>query len=151
MVHNEEPEPDWAPSMTVARPGQAPKVLAKGSEFYETFDSAAASSFSLMLHSGGVGGAFGDPTLRALRRWLGDGELDGPAQPPPFSEPPPRRSDYLRGDEGCRQYRDKRIEWYRNITRSVEHPEGLTLEGTIAEQNELFDAIARRFRQYTDR
>ena len=41
--------------------------------------------------------------------------------------------------------------WYRKITCSAEHPDGLTLEGTVAEQNELFDAIARRFRQYTDR
>ena len=74
-----------------------------------------------------------------------------PVEPPPFDEPPPRRRSYSRGDEGRQQFRDERADWYRRITRSDEHPEGLALEGTVAEQNELFDAIARRYRQYTDR
>ena len=43
--HDEyDAEPDWAPRMTIARPGQAPRVLAMGSEFYENFAGAAATT-----------------------------------------------------------------------------------------------------------
>ena len=70
-----------------------------------------------------------------------------PPKPPPFGEPPPRRSDYPTGrrvgNEGRKQYHNDRAEWYRKVT-------GHELTGELAEQNELFDTIARRYRTYND-
>ena len=83
----------------------------------------------------------------AVRRWLARDELDGPAEPPPFDEPPPRRSDFDVGSEGRAQYHAARAEWYRNITRSARQPDGMALAGSLADQNDLFDRIARRYRQ----
>ena len=68
-----------------------------------------------------------------------------------FDEPPPRRSDFDGGSEGRAQYHAARAEWYRNITRSAQQPDGMALDGSLADQNDLFDRIARRYRQYSDR
>ena len=85
----------------------------------------------------------------ALLRWLGFNPGDD--VDPPFDEPPPRRGNYPLGNSGRLQYHAARAEWFRNITRSAEHPEGRSLDGSLADQNALFDSIARRYRQYSDR
>jgi hypothetical protein len=58
--------------------------------------------------------------------------------------PPPRREDeayqHALGDA---HFRSDRACWYRAFT-------GKALEGSLAEQNLQFDAIARRFRAYSD-
>tara|TARA_B110001450_G_scaffold164185_1_gene153063 strand:+ start:61 stop:516 length:456 start_codon:yes stop_codon:yes gene_type:complete len=61
--------------------------------------------------------------------------------------PPPRR-DELRFREmdrtqGDRAFRADRRAWFQRFT-------GVRLEGTLADQNEQCDAIARRFRGYSD-
>ena len=136
-----EPEPDWAPAVTVAAPGAAAKTYAKGSDYYYNFDGAASSAFELMKQN-----MLGAPT--ALYDWLNTAHRpEQPPEPPPFDEPPPRRSDYptgrRAGNEGRKQYHKKRAEWYHNVT-------GHELTGELAEQNELFDTIARRYRAYND-
>ena len=58
--------------------------------------------------------------------------------------PPPRREDdqyqHANGDE---QFRSERALWYRAFT-------GRQLTGSLGEQNEEFDDVARRFRAYSD-
>ena len=66
-----------------------------------------------------------------------------PPRPPPFDEAPPRRSAFPRGEEGRAKFRSKRAAWYHQVT-------GACLAGDVAEQNELFDKIARRYRAYSD-
>ena len=59
--------------------------------------------------------------------------------------PPPRRDDdcYLLGTAGDEAFRAARCEWFQRFT-------GVPLEGSLATQNEQCDAIARRFRGYSD-
>ena len=59
--------------------------------------------------------------------------------------PPPRRSDesYPAGREGDDAFRADRRSWFQRFT-------GESLRGDLAQQNEQCDAIARRFRGYSD-
>ena len=62
--------------------------------------------------------------------------------------PPPRREQAKYGPRGCvagdDEFRRDRAVWYENFTgRSI-------AEVSLHEQNDLCDAIARRFREYTD-
>ena len=96
-----------------------------------------------MKHNAGGGAECAE---EALYTWL-HAKYVPPAEPqppPPFDEPPPMRAEYPHGNEGRAQYHVARAEWYRKITRGKE------LTGDLAEQNELFDKIARRYREYTD-
>ena len=141
----EEPDPDWAPYASVDG-----KVIAKASDFYYTFDGAAQSSTTLMMHN-----ASADPG--ALYRWLEDPPDGLPPAPPPPSlpppptkdgpvvhEPPPRRSMYRHGKKGRRTFHRERAEWYEQAT-------GQRLEGSLAEQHARFHDVTRRYRQYFDR
>ena len=120
---------------------------AKGAGFYTNFDAAAHTSFALMQHNG----AHGDPDGTALHQWLNAVYLPHESpKPPPFDLPPPKRADFALGNDGREQYHIERAQWYRRVTVCAEHPEGLTLEGSLAAQNDLFDKIARRYRSYTD-
>ena len=144
----EDRGPDWAPAVTAAAPGGEPKLHAKGSDFYTNFEAAVLTSFSLMQHNG----AHGDPDGTALHKWLNAEYLPHESpKPPPFNKPPPKRCAYPHGEEGANKFRDERAEWYRRVTASNEHPEGLTLKGSLTRQNFLFDIIARRYRSYSDR
>ena len=77
--------------------------------------------------------------------------------PPPHPIPdPPKRSDFPSGrgavgKAGRMAFHHARQKWYRMVTRSTDHPEGLELEGSLGEQNTKYDIIARRFRMYSDR
>ena len=88
--------------------------------------------------------------------WFG---LDQPGPPPPTARPPPttheervkereraaglppRREHY--GDCDDAVFQGDRAEWYKAFT-------GEPLTGSLAEQNEKFDVVARRFREYSD-
>jgi hypothetical protein len=129
----EEPEPDWAPYVT-----RADGTFAKPGEFYLNNGSKECVAYGLMMDSG----ALGDTRHMALLRWL-DALPEDTERPPPFDEDPPRRGDFPLGAEGRAIYHTERAEWYRNIT-------GQELDGTLAEQNVLFDRIARRYRAYSD-
>ena len=68
---------------------------------------------------------------------------------------PPKRSDFPRGrgavgKAGREAFHRERREWYKLATHSCEHPDGIELEGSLAEQNTRYDIIARRFRTYSD-
>ena len=54
---------------------------------------------------------------------------------------PPRREHY--GDCDDAVFQGDRAEWYKAFT-------GEPLTGSLAEQNEKFDVVARRFRVYND-
>jgi len=58
---------------------------------------------------------------------------------------PPQRDDlcYAAGSHGDEAFRADRRAWFQLFT-------GTPLEGTLAQQNEQCDAIARRFRAYGD-
>jgi hypothetical protein len=69
------------------------------------------------------------------------------AKPPLGS--PPMRSQFPKGrgavgDAGREAFRQARAAWYLEAT-------GVPLEGSVAEQNERYDIIARRFRAYTSK
>ena len=115
------------------------ETFAKPGDFYLNYGAKERVEYGLMMDNG----AFGDTRHVALLRWLNALPEDAP-QPPPFDEAPPRRSDYPQGTEGRASYHADRAEWYRNITGGQE------LEGILAEQNALFDRIARRYRAYSD-
>jgi len=134
----EEPEPDWAPYTAVA---------AKPSEFYANYDARAHVGFTLMKHN-----ALADPT--ELYRWLEDPKPGArPASPPaglplPPVDPeplelPPKRAEFANGRRGRRVFHRERATWYMQAT-------GTALEGTLEEQNALFDKVARRYRAYSD-
>ena len=70
--------------------------------------------------------------------------------PPPTREerergagPPPRREQYTMYGRPDIHFQNDRANWYEKFT-------GVSLEGTLAEQNEAFDVVARRFRNYND-
>ena len=134
----EEPEADWAPSVLRTTDGSS-ETFAKPGDFYLNYGAKERVEYGLMMDNG----AFGDTRHVALLRWLDALPEDVP-QPPPFDEAPPRRGDYPQGSEGRASYHADRAEWYRNITGGQE------LEGILAEQNALFDRIARRYRAYSD-
>ena len=54
------------------------------------------------------------------------------------------------GKAGREVFQRERSKWYRLATRNSEHPQGLELVGSLAEQNTQYDIIARRFRAYSD-
>ena len=56
---------------------------------------------------------------------------------------PPRREQYGEGAAGDAAFQGDRAEWYEAFT-------GEPLAGSLAEQNEKFDGVARRFREYND-
>ena len=58
--------------------------------------------------------------------------------------PPPLREHYVTGAVGDESFQADRASWYEALT-------GYSLRGdTLAQQNEEFDIIARRFRDYND-
>ena len=68
---------------------------------------------------------------------------------------PPKRSDFPRGrgavgKAGREAFHCERKKWFKLATRCPEHPDGVELEGSLAEQNTRYDIIARRFRTYSD-
>ena len=67
--------------------------------------------------------------------------------PPPVDDepirPPPKRASHATGKRGRRAFHRERRVWYERAT-------GRKLTGTLAEENEQFDKVARRFRAYTD-
>ena len=72
--------------------------------------------------------------------------------PPPTREereraagPPPRREQYYMGAVAgeAKRFQDDRATWYEAFT-------GEPLAGSLTEQNEKFDVVARRFRNYND-
>ena len=56
---------------------------------------------------------------------------------------PPRREQYGEGAAGDAAFQGERAEWYEAFTSNP-------LAGSLAEQNEKFDVVARRFRVYND-
>ena len=69
---------------------------------------------------------------------------------------PPKRADFPRGrgavgKAGRDAFHRERRRWFKLATRSSEHPDGIELDGTLAEQNTRYDIVARRFRAYSDR
>ena len=56
---------------------------------------------------------------------------------------PPKRGEYARGKRGRRAFHRARREWYEQAT-------GEKLDGTLEEENEQFDKVARRYRAYSD-
>ena len=58
--------------------------------------------------------------------------------------PPPMRVDYPLGEEGQGGYRKARERWYLSHT-------GNRLQGTVAQQNEVWDNLMRKFRARSDR
>lgn len=143
----EEPEPDWAPWTTGATASGERKTIGKSSAFYREYDAAANVSFALMMHNSLA-------NAQALYEWLedpppGNSPVPPPADlpPPPIDPepigPPPKRADHARGKRGRRNFHRERTEWYKCAT-------GVTLEGTLDEQNAQFDKVARRYRAYSD-
>lgn len=68
---------------------------------------------------------------------------------------PPKRSDFPRGRDpvgkaGREAFQRERKKWFKLATRCPEHPDGVELDGSLAEQNTRYDIIARRFRTYSD-
>ena len=79
---------------------------------------------------------------------------------------PPKRGDFPRGRGAVSEWvskagRARRVpsiasaskRWFKLATRSTEHPDGIELHGTLAEQNICYDiriSMARRFRAYSD-
>ena len=68
---------------------------------------------------------------------------------------PPKRGDFPRGrgavgKAGREAFHRERKKWFKLATRSSEHPDGIELDGTLAEQNTRYDIVARRFRAYSD-
>ena len=90
--------------------------------------------------------------------WLeASGEGLGAASTAPtlHMQGPPKRSDFPRGrgavgKAGREAFHRERRKWFKLATRSIEHPDGTELEGSLAEQNTRYDIIARRFREYSD-
>ena len=61
--------------------------------------------------------------------------------------PPPKRTDVPKGRNedgkaGREAFRNERTKWYLEAT-------GKALEGSVAEQNEVYDIVARSFRGRT--
>ena len=56
---------------------------------------------------------------------------------------PPRREQYGEGAAGDAAFQGDRAKWYEAFT-------GEPLAGSLAEQNEKFDVVARLFREYND-
>ena len=56
------------------------------------------------------------------------------------------------GKAGRDAFHRERKRWFKLATRSSEHPDGMELDGTLAEQNTRYDImiIACRFRVYSD-
>ena len=54
------------------------------------------------------------------------------------------------GKAGRDAFHRERRRWFKLATRSSEHPDGIELHGTLAEQNTRYDIVARRFRAYSD-
>ena len=57
---------------------------------------------------------------------------------------PPMRADYSLGEEGQTGYRTARERWYLGRT-------GSRLQGTVSQQNEMWDNLMRNFRARSDR
>ena len=74
-----------------------------------------------------------------------DEEAGVPTERERAAGPPPRRDNlrYAAGKEGDDTFREDRRQWFEQFT-------GVPLCGTVSEQNEKCDAIARRFRGYGD-
>ena len=68
---------------------------------------------------------------------------------------PPKRSDFPRGrgavgKAGRDAFHRERMKWFKMATHSSDHPNGIALTGSLAEQNTQYDIVARRFRTYND-
>ena len=68
---------------------------------------------------------------------------------------PPKRSDFPHGrgavgKAGREAFHRERKKWFKIATCSRDHPDGIELTGSLAEQNTQYDIVARRFRTYRD-
>ena len=116
--------------------------------------------FPVYYFPGDVGRAlaknYGD--RESFYAWLetsGEGLGAASTTPTPHMPGPPKRSDFPRGrgamgKAGREAFHRERRKWFKLATRSIEHPDGMELEGSLAEQNTRYDIIARRFREYND-
>ena len=78
-----------------------------------------------------------------------------PTVPSPQLPDPPKRGDFPRGRSaegkaGRDLFHRERKKWFKRATRSHDHPDGIELAGSLAEQNTQYDIVARRFRTYSD-
>ena len=115
-------------------------------DFYLNYDAKEhvkyGLEYGLMMHNAGMGAS--TDRLQMFRRWLEAEPLSQQLNaPPPFDEPPPNRSNFPLGAVGRKNFRQARAVWYRKVANSE-------LCGDVAEQNDLFDRVARRYRAYSD-